>query len=93
MTPRAGSSRGRGGELGEDVQGALVADRVDRVEAQAVDAHLADPEARDWIAHSRTGSAVLVVEVDRLAPERLVLVGEVGPKASIALTPEAPRWL
>ena len=56
----------------DEVLGARVEDRVDRVEAQPVDVEVADPALgalEDPLAH-RVG--VLVVEVDRLAPERPV---------------------
>ncbi len=65
-------------ELAEDVLRAHVEDGVDRVEPQPVDVEVADPALgalEDPFAH---GVGVGVVEVDRLAPEDLVLLGEVG---------------
>ena len=63
---------------GDEVLGAGVHQRVDRVEAQAVEVEVADPALRglqDPLAH---GVRAGVVEVHRLAPRRRVLVGEVG---------------
>ena len=65
------------GDRGDDVLGAGVEDRVDRVEAQPVDAEVAHP-ALGALAHPLAHRvAVGVVVVDRLAPRRLVLGGEV----------------
>src|SRR3954449_4656862 len=64
-------------ELAQDVARARVVDRVDRVEAQAVDGEIVHPALsalQHPLAH-RVGP--LVVVVDGVAPERRVLVGEV----------------
>ena len=63
------------GELGEDVARRVVEDRVHRVEAEAVDAVVADPLLR--VLERPLAHAVLRV-VDRRAPEGVVAVGEVG---------------
>ena len=66
------------GQRLHDVVGAAVEDRVDRVEPQAVEVEVADP-ALGALQHPLAHAVgARVVEVDRLAPERLVLVGEVG---------------
>ena len=57
----------------DEVLGVGVEDRVDRVEAQAVEVEVADPllgALEHPLAH---GVGVGVVEVHRLAPRRLVL--------------------
>ena len=56
--------------------GAVVVDGVDGVEAQAVDVEVADP-ARRALQHPLADAVgALAVEVDRLAPRRLVALGE-----------------
>ena len=86
---------GRGGadparELGEDVLGRVVLDRVDGVEAKPVDLVVAHPELGVLdrpLAHAR------LAVVERLAPGRLAeAVGEYGPKARNASFP-GPTWL
>ena len=75
------------GQRPHDVDGAAVDDRVDGVEPQAVEVEVADPALgalEHPLAHA-VGAGV--VEVDRLAPERLVLVGEVGPERLERLRP------
>ena len=67
-------------DRGDDVLGARVEDRVDRVEAQPVDAEVAHP-ALGALEHPfahRVAAGVVVV--DRPAPRRLVLGGEVRPE-------------
>ena len=66
------------GELAQDRPRGGVVDRVDGVQAQAVDVEVADPALRalqDPLPH---GVAPGVVVVHRRAPERRVLGGEVG---------------
>ena len=73
---RPGPSRTALRELGDEVQLAVVDDRVHGIEAQAVEAILLQPVERvvdEEVAH---GAAVLAVEVDRRAPRRVMTVGE-----------------
>ncbi len=75
------------GDRRDDVLRVGVDQRVDRVEAQAVDVEVADPALgglQDPLAH-RVG--LRVVEVDRLAPRRRVLVGQVRPERLHRLHP------
>ncbi len=68
------------GDLGDDVLGAGVEDRVDGVEPQPVDPEVAHP-ALGALAHPLPDRAALgVVVVHGLAPRRLVLGGEVRPE-------------
>ena len=81
---------GRLGQLGQDVDRALVEDRVDRVETQAVDVELADPVPRVLDEMPADALAVGAVEVDGRAPGRLVavrVVRAVLPQV-VALGPE-----
>ncbi len=64
-------------EHGHDRLGARVVDRVDRVHAQAVDVEVAYPALRRLQHPLADRVGVLVVVVDRIAPERRVAVGEV----------------
>jgi hypothetical protein len=61
----------------EDVVGAGIEDALRRVEAQAVEVELLDPVAGVGEKERAHGPAVRAVEVERLAPLRLVAVGEV----------------
>ena len=68
------------GELGHDRRRAGVVDRVDRVEPQPVDVEVAHPALGRLQDPFADGLGVLVVVVDRLAPERRVALGEVRPE-------------
>ena len=68
---------GRLGQLGQDVDRALIEDRVDGVQPEAVDVELADPVPGVLDEVTPHARAVGPVEVDRGAPGRLVAVGEV----------------
>ena len=61
-------------DLGHEVLGARVDDRVDRVQAQAVEVEVADPLLGALADPLADGVAVLAVDVDARAPRRLVLV-------------------
>ena len=64
-------------DLRDDVLGAGVEDRVDRVEPQPIEPDLADPVLGRLADPFANRIAPSVVEVDRLAPRGLVGVGEV----------------
>ena len=64
------------GQLAQHVAGPVVVDGVDRVEAQAVDVEVAHPAGRALQHPLADAVGVLAVEVDRLAPRRLVALGE-----------------
>ena len=66
------------GERGDEVLRAGVHQRVDRVEAQAVEVEVADPALGGLEDPLADGVRAGVVEVHRLAPRRRVLVRQVG---------------
>ena len=70
-------ARARGRELGETCGGDVVEDRVHRVEPQPVDVVVAHPQL--GVLDRPLAHAALRV-VDRVAPERVVAVGEVRPE-------------
>ena len=81
---------GRVGDLGEDVHRARVEDGVDGVQPQAIDVELTHP--RPGVLHEVAAHAggVRTIEVDGLAPRRLVAIGEEGPELRqvVALGPQ-----
>src|ERR1035437_2393577 len=70
----------RGGR--DDVLGAGVEDRVDRIQSQAVKAEVPYPALGALDNELAHRVAVGVVVVDCLAPGRLVLTGKIGPDLS-----------
>ena len=72
----------RRGDLGEDMHGARVVDRVDRVQAQTVEVEIAHPGARVLDEVAPHAVAVRTVVVERAAPRCAVAVGEVRPEVA-----------
>src|SRR5205085_11705759 len=68
------------GELGEDVDGGVVLERVHGVQAQRVDVEVAQPRQGVVDDPSAYLGAAVVVEVDAGAPRGLVPGGEVRPE-------------
>ena len=77
-------------QLGEDVEGARVEDRVDRVQPQAVDVELTHPVARVLDEVAPDAGAVRAVEVEGAPPWGLVAIREVRPELGkvVPLGPE-----
>src|SRR3989449_9478514 len=78
------------GELGQDVHRARVVNRVDGVEAEAVDVELAHPCAPILYDMTSDSMTPLAVEVHGGTPRRLVPVAEVRPvlRKVVPLGPE-----